>query len=157
VPFELVARHLPRRGEHGERDRQVEAGALLPQLRRREVDGDSAARELELGGRDPAADALARLVQRLVGEPDDRERRYSVLDVRLHLDAARLETDERMGDRACEHTPTLCAETSRNGGSSFASYGTAAVGAESACCEPTALVPVTVTRRAKQLSAAVGV
>jgi hypothetical protein len=27
--------------------------------------------------------------------------------VRLHLDAARLETDERMGDRACEHVSTL--------------------------------------------------
>ena len=107
VPLELVARHLPRRGEHGERDRQVEAGALLPQLRRREVDGDAAARELELGGRDPAADSLARLVQRLVGEPDDRERGHAVLDVRLHLDTARLETDERMGDRACEHTSTL--------------------------------------------------
>jgi hypothetical protein len=64
-------------------------------------------RKLELGGRDPAAHPLARLVQRPVGKPDDRKRRHPVLDVRLHLDPARLETDERMGDRACEHTPTL--------------------------------------------------
>jgi hypothetical protein len=79
VPLELVARHLPRRGQHRERDRQVEAGALLPQLRRREVDGDAAARKLELGGRDSATDALARLVQRLVGQADDRKRGNAVL------------------------------------------------------------------------------
>ena len=38
---EPVARNLVRRGEDRERDRQVEAGALLLQLRRREVDGDA--------------------------------------------------------------------------------------------------------------------
>jgi hypothetical protein len=64
-------------------------------------------RKLELGGRDPAAHPLARLVQRLVGEPHNRKRRHPVLDVRLHLDTARLETDERMSNRASEHTPTL--------------------------------------------------
>ena len=77
--------------------------------------------------------------------------------MRLHLDPARLETGERMGDRACEHTPTLRAQTSRNGHGSYSSYGTAAVGAEFACSELTALEPATVARRAKPLSAAVGV
>ena len=107
VALELVARHLLRRREHRERDRQVEAGALLPQLRGGEADDDAPSRELELGRGDPAADALARLVQRLVGEPDDRERRHPVPDVRLHLDAPGLEADEGMGDRACEHASTL--------------------------------------------------
>ena len=104
---------LTRRGEHGERDRQVEAGALLAQLGRREVDRQPAKGELELGGRDPAPDALLRLLARAVGETDDRERRDAVLDVRLHLDALWLEPDECMRDRACEHTATLATEVAR--------------------------------------------
>ena len=107
VPVELVVRHLARRGEDGERDRQVVAGALLAQPGRREVDGDAAARELELGRRDPAADALPRLRARAVGQADDHERRDAVLDVGLDLDPPRLEADERMGDCACEHASTL--------------------------------------------------
>ena len=51
------------------------AGADLAQVRRREVDRDPLAREHEAGVRDRRADALARLAHRLVGEPDDRERR----------------------------------------------------------------------------------
>jgi hypothetical protein len=31
--------------------------------------------------------------------------------VRLHVDPARLETDERMRDRACKHSPTLRAKS----------------------------------------------
>ena len=107
VPLELVVRHLARRREHGERDRQVEPGAFLAQLRRREVDRDAAAGELELGREDAAADALPGLLAGAVGEPDDREGGDAVLDVRLDLDPARIETDERVGDRACEHASTL--------------------------------------------------
>ena len=113
VPLELLARHLLRRGEHGERDRQVEAGALLAQAGRREVDGDAAARPLQLGGGDAAAHALARLLARLVRQPDDRERRHLAVHVRLHLDPPRLEPDERVRDRACKHTPTLRGHLSR--------------------------------------------
>ena len=46
VPVELVVRHLLRRGEHRERDRQVVAGAFLAQTGRREVHGDPPARKL---------------------------------------------------------------------------------------------------------------
>jgi hypothetical protein len=33
--------------------------------------------------------------------------------VRLHIDPARLEADERMRDRACKHPPTLRANPQR--------------------------------------------
>ena len=55
----------------------------------------------------PAADAFLRLLAGAVGQPDDRERRPRQLQVRLDLDPARLETDERMRDRASEHVATL--------------------------------------------------
>jgi hypothetical protein len=104
MPAQLRLRDLPRGGEHRERDRQVVAGAFLPQPSRREVDGDTPAWELELGGEDPAAYPCARLGAGAVGQTDDGERRQAVLvHVGLHLDAARLEADERMRDRACEH------------------------------------------------------
>jgi len=94
--------------EHRERDRQVEARPFLAQRRRREIDGDAPLRgPLELGRRDPATDALLRLLASAVGEPDDRERRQPLLEVRLDLDAARVDADERVGDRACEHVVTL--------------------------------------------------
>ena len=101
--LERAARELLRRREQRERDRQVEAGALLAQLGRREVDRDAARREVQLGGGDPAANALARLLAGAVGEPDDREAGNAVANVRLDVDPSRLEADERMRDRACKH------------------------------------------------------
>ena len=97
------ARNLARGREHRERDRQVEARALLPQPRGREVDRDPPQRPLELGRGDPAPDAVLRLLAGAVGEPDDREPRQAALEVRLDLDAAGVEADERVGDGAREH------------------------------------------------------
>ena len=108
VPFERFRRHLVGGGEHGERDRQVEARPLLAQRGRCEVDRDAPLRgPLELGRRDSRAHSFLRLLARPVGEADDRERRQPPLEVRLDLDAARVDADERVGDRACEHRPTL--------------------------------------------------
>ena len=89
--------------EHGERDRHVEARALLAEIRRRQVDGDSPPGPVELGRLDSAANALLRLLAGAVGETDDRERRGAALEMRLDLDPPRLEPDESVGDRACEH------------------------------------------------------
>ena len=50
---------------------------------------------------------MLRLLAGAVGEPDDREARNARLEVRFHLDAPRFETDERVGDRASEHTSTV--------------------------------------------------
>ena len=107
VQIELVVRQLPRSGEHGERDRQVVARALLAQPGRGEVHGDATARELELGRHDPAADALPRLSARAVGQADDHERGNAVRDVGFDFDPPSLEADERMRDCACEHASTL--------------------------------------------------
>ena len=51
-----------------------------------------------------AANAVLRLLAGAVGQPDDRERRLLTrAQVRLDLDTARLEADERERDRATEH------------------------------------------------------
>ena len=46
---------------------------------------------------------MLRLLARAIREPDDCEPGHPVLEVRLDLDAASLESDERMGDGAREH------------------------------------------------------
>ncbi len=98
---------LPRRRQDRERDRQVEAGALLAQARRREVDGDAPDGPLELGRGDADADALLRLLAGPVGQADDREAGNAELEMRLDLDATRLEADERVRDRPREHGSTV--------------------------------------------------
>ncbi len=115
VPRERLLRDLPGRGEHGQGDRQVEARPLLSQLGGSEVDGDPPARPLELGGLHPAADALARLLARPVGEPDDRERGHLAVEPRLDLDTARLEAHEGVRDGAGEHGSTVGVRASRMG------------------------------------------
>ena len=103
---ETSVRDLPRRSEHRERDRHVEAGPFLAKLGWRQVDDDPTVGPAELGRADRARDALLRLLAGAVGKADDRERRRRELShVRLDLDAARLEPDECVGNRACEHRP----------------------------------------------------
>jgi hypothetical protein len=48
-----------------------------------------------------------RFLARAVGKTDDREGRHTLLQMRFHLDPARIDADERVGDGACEHTVTL--------------------------------------------------
>ena len=100
---ELVGGHLARGRQHGERDREVEAGALLAQPGRREVDRDPFQRPLELGRPDTAANSVLRLRARTVCETDDRKAGNAAVDVRLDLDPTRLQADERVGDGAREH------------------------------------------------------
>ncbi len=104
---EPIARDLPRRGQKRERDWQIEARALLLQLGGREIDRRPVAGPFELGGFDPAPDALLRLLAGAVDKADDGERRHAALNVRLHLDTARLQADEGKGDRAREHASKL--------------------------------------------------
>ena len=100
---ERLRRDLARGGEHGQRDRQVVARALLAQPGRREVDRDAPKRPLELRARDSGSDSLLGLLTGLVRQPDDREGRYAALEVGLDLDRPRVETDEGMGDGARKH------------------------------------------------------
>jgi ADP-ribose pyrophosphatase len=111
--LEAVARKLVRGSEDRQRDRQVEARALLLQGGRREVDDDAPPRPYELGGLDATLDALLRLLAGAIGQSDDREAGDAALEVRLHFDTAGLEPEERMRDRSREHSPTLVGEDAR--------------------------------------------
>ena len=101
-----VRRELVRAGQQRERDRQVEAGALLAKRRRGEVDRDPvAAGPGQHRVDDAAVHPVLCLLAGAVGEPDDRERRQVGRDeVRLDLDAARLEADDGGGEGSREHT-----------------------------------------------------
>ena len=48
-----------------------------------------------------------------VGEPDDREAGNSALEVRFHVDAASLEPDNSVRNRAREHAVTLGGQIAR--------------------------------------------
>ena len=100
VTLELLDRYLTRCREQRKRDRQIEPGALLAQPGGREVDCDPPFRPFAAGRTDPAADTVLGFLARAVRQADDREGGDAAMHLRLHLDAARLETDERMGDRA---------------------------------------------------------
>ena len=122
VPVQALAWDLVRRREHGEGDGQVEAGALLPQARRREVHRDPVPRPFETCCSHARPHSMLRLLAGAVCKADDREAWQSALDVRLHLHAPRVEADESVSDRAREHTtersrglrarlPILCSES----------------------------------------------
>ncbi len=104
---EALDRHLVRGGEQRECDREIEARALLAEGRRRKVDRDPRARPAQLGRGDAGADARLRLLARAIRQADDGERRHAVLDVRLDLDPAWIDSDQRVGDGSCEHVVTL--------------------------------------------------
>ena len=70
--------------EHPDRDREVEPGARLRHVARREVDGDALHRPMQLAGDDGGPDAVAGLPARRVGQADDRESRQPVGYVDLH-------------------------------------------------------------------------
>jgi hypothetical protein len=110
VPAQRFGRHLPRRREHRQGDRQVEPRAFLTQLGGRKVDGDPPHRPFELGRRDPGANAFLGFLAGTVGQADDRERRHTELQVGLDLDAAGVEPYERVRDGTCEHTSKLGAK-----------------------------------------------
>jgi len=95
--------NLARRGEHRERDRQVEAGSFLSKLGRCEVDDHAAARQLQFRGPNRAPDPLPRFLARAVGQPDDGKSRNAPAKVRFDLHPARLQSDECMRDCTCEH------------------------------------------------------
>ena len=105
-----LRRELVRAREQCERDRQVEAGSLLAQRRRREVDRDPVAtgpRQHRVD--DAAVHPVLGLLAGAVGEPDDRERGQLGRDeVRLDLHPPRLEPDD--GEvRARASTPATVA------------------------------------------------
>ena len=111
---EPLGRQLPRRSENRERDRKIESRSLLSQRGRREIHGDAPVeRPLQRRRHNSAPHAVLRLLAGAIREADDREARDPGLEVRLDLDPSRLEADECVGHRACEHGPTVPGRRSR--------------------------------------------
>ena len=94
-----------RRRQEPERDRQVEADALLPHVRRREVDGHPLEREREAGVPDRRADALPALAHRGIRQAHRRERGQPLAHVDLDADQRRVDTREAGGEDPREHHP----------------------------------------------------
>jgi hypothetical protein len=90
-----VGAQLPARAKDAQSDRKLEPGPFLAPLRRREIDGDPAKRELESGVADRRADALASLLDRGIRQTDDDKSRQAVRNVDLDGYERRLEAPER--------------------------------------------------------------
>ncbi len=100
---ERQRRDLPAGREDAGGDRDVEPGAGLAQVGRREVRGDAPGREVEPGVRDRGAHPLPRLPHGRVSESDDREGREAGPEVHLDADRSRLDPVDGEGGDAGEH------------------------------------------------------
>src|SRR5215207_8488009 len=103
IALELLDGHLSARGEEADRDRQVEARPRLAHVRGGEVDRQPLLRELQPGVEERRADALTRLAERAVRQPDEHERRESLAEVDLHGDLLRAHPLEGERGHCCEH------------------------------------------------------
>ena len=101
--LDVLRLELVGRDQQRYRERQVERGADLAQVRRREVDRDPPQRELVPRVDHRRSDPLARLAHGLVGEPHDRERGQALPDVGLHPDPPSVDPVDREGRDAGEH------------------------------------------------------
>ena len=87
---------LPAGGQDAQRDGQVEPPRILGQIGRRQVDGDAlVVRKREAAVEQGAAHALARLLDRDLGQPDQGETGQAVGQVHLHRDRRRGQTQQR--------------------------------------------------------------
>src|ERR1700694_242524 len=85
------------------RHRQVETTALFWELRRREVDGHSAAGEFKTAVIDGDLHPLTGFLQRSIAETHDVKPREAIGDIRLHLDPDAIEAEDRPGKGPGEH------------------------------------------------------
>ena len=79
-------RYLPGRHQDAHGDRQVEPGALLPEVAGREVDDHAAERPLELRVFHRRPDPVPRILDRGAGEAGHRQRREPASDECLNRD-----------------------------------------------------------------------
>jgi hypothetical protein len=88
-------------GEQRQRDRQIEMGAFLGQVRGGEVDRDPFGRQRDGHRLERGADPFAGLGHGLVRQADDGEARQAGRDGALNLDPARVQPFEghRMAER----------------------------------------------------------
>ena len=100
---EALNRYLMGCGEDGERDRKVEARALLPQPCRGEVDRDLARGQIEAGVTQRRAHAHAALLHRARAEADQVVRGQAERHVDLGAHAERLHAEHAGGCDLREH------------------------------------------------------
>ena len=81
--------------QHAKRDRQVESGAVFPDVGGGEVDGDAAEGKGEAGVGQGGPDPLPALAYGAVRQPDGGEGRQAAADV--HLDVYRIGVDAEDG------------------------------------------------------------
>ena len=93
----------PGRREDAERDRQIERGAGLAHVGRRQVDGDPVRRKLEAGVANRDLHTLAALADARVRQADHRERRQAERDVDLDVNRAGLHAEDRGRPQAGQH------------------------------------------------------
>ena len=101
--FEAVGTDGADRRHQPQSDRQVVMAALLGQVGRGEIDGDALGRQGEAGGDQRGAHPLLGLGHRLVGQPDQIERRQAGAHLHLHVDRAGLHPLERHRRHALDH------------------------------------------------------
>ena len=97
IAGDLLARQHVHRGQHAERDRQVEMAAFFQQVGRGEVHQHAARRQREAHRAQRRTHPLARLAHRLVGQADHQEYRQAGGDLHLHLDRHGLDAGEGEG------------------------------------------------------------
>ncbi len=110
-----LGRHRPTRREDREGYREVEAGAVLRQDGRREVDGDPADGELASRVACRGADPLAGLAERGVRQADEHEPGELARDVGLDVDERSVQAGERDGERATDGHQQALRTTSTDG------------------------------------------
>ena len=93
----------PANPEQPDRHGQIQGGAALAEVRRREIDGDGTGGERVSAVAQGRADALTRLPDRRVGQTHDRETRQPVGGIDLHVEHASLHTERGGGMNASEH------------------------------------------------------
>ena len=112
------------RGQNAEQNGQVVERAGLFRVGGGKVHGDAAGRELEAGGLDRCANALARLLDRGVGQAHDLEVRQAVGDKALHgnriaLDAVDAHGFEMANQAASLPFTYIVAQSAKNSKSGF--------------------------------------
>ena len=101
-----------RGGEHAQSNRQVERGASLPHVGRRQVHRDAFGGKLEAAVADGRAHAIAALPHAGVGQADHREHREPERDVDFDVDRDGLDAENRGRPDAGQHRRT-CVQGTR--------------------------------------------
>ncbi|MDB5541211.1 MAG: hypothetical protein JWQ89_2938 [Devosia sp.] len=78
---------------------------LLREIGRGEVHGDALGREAEARGVERGTHPLARFLDRLVGQADEKEVGNAGRDLHLHIDRHRLDPLKRHGRDPRDHPP----------------------------------------------------